>query len=90
MVGYCLARSFRGFLTPRHDIDLSNVTLYWHFAMATGLVTVATIAYFQRDLFPAELRCRCLAKPPASTVLGALSTTKIPPPPSAQRLRKSF
>lgn len=46
MVGYCLARSFRGFLTPRHDIDLSNVTLYWHFAMATGLVTVATIAYF--------------------------------------------
>ncbi len=46
MVGYCLARSFRGFLTPRHDIDLSNVTLYWHFAMATGLVTVATIAFF--------------------------------------------
>lgn len=46
MAGYCLARSFAGKLTPRHDIDLSNVTLYWHFAGATGLVTVATIAYF--------------------------------------------
>ncbi|WP_245415107.1 cytochrome c oxidase subunit I [Aureimonas flava] len=46
MAGYCLARSLAGHLTPRHDIDLANVVLYWHFAAATGLVTVATIAYF--------------------------------------------
>jgi cytochrome c oxidase subunit I+III len=44
MLAYCLARSFAGRLTPVFDIDIENVALYWHFMMATGLVTVATIA----------------------------------------------
>ena len=43
MLGYCLARSLAGQLTPKHDIDLSNVALYWHFAGLTGLVTVAVL-----------------------------------------------
>jgi cytochrome c oxidase subunit I+III len=41
MQGYCLARSWAGRMTPRHDADLWNVTLYWHF---TGFSTVATAA----------------------------------------------
>ncbi|GGE07840.1 cytochrome c oxidase subunit I [Aureimonas endophytica] len=46
MLFYCLARSFAGRLTPDHDLDLSNVALYWHFMAMTALVTVATIAWF--------------------------------------------
>ena len=46
MLGYCLARSFAGRLTPRYDIDLSNVALYWHFMGGTALLTVATLAFF--------------------------------------------
>ena len=46
MLGYCLARSLAGKLTPKYDIDLANVALYWHFAAGTGLVTVAVIALF--------------------------------------------
>jgi cytochrome c oxidase subunit I+III len=30
----------------RHDMDLANATLYWHFAALTTVVTVATIAGF--------------------------------------------
>ena len=30
---YCLAGSFAGKMTPRHDADLRNVTLYWHFTV---------------------------------------------------------
>ena len=43
MLAYCLARSFAGRLTPVYDIDIENVSLYWHFMAATGLITVATI-----------------------------------------------
>jgi len=43
---YCLARSFAGRLTPRHDIDIHNTVLYWHFAALTVAVTVAVIALF--------------------------------------------
>ncbi|MGB3335955.1 MAG: cytochrome c oxidase subunit I [Devosia sp.] len=43
MQAYCLARSIFGRLTPTHDADLWNVTLYWHFtgfcALLTALVT---------------------------------------------------
>jgi cytochrome c oxidase subunit I+III len=43
---YCLARRLAGRMTARHDIDISNVALYWHFATVTALVTVAVIAGF--------------------------------------------
>jgi cytochrome c oxidase subunit I+III len=43
---YCLARRLAGRMTARHDIDIANVTLYWHFCALTVLVTVAVIAGF--------------------------------------------
>ncbi len=43
---YCVARSLAGRLTPRHDIDLANVSLYWHFLAVTAVITVAVIAGF--------------------------------------------
>jgi cytochrome c oxidase subunit I+III len=43
---YCIARSAAGLLTPSHDIDLCNVTLFWHFVAATTLITVAVVALF--------------------------------------------
>jgi cytochrome c oxidase subunit I+III len=43
---YCLARGLAGRLTPAHDIDICNVTLFWHFVAATALVTVAVVALF--------------------------------------------
>jgi cytochrome c oxidase subunit I+III len=46
MLLYCMARRVAGYLTGRHDIDISTVTLYWHFAAATTVITVAVIAGF--------------------------------------------
>ena len=43
---YCLARSFAGRLTARHDMDLHNVVLYWHFMAVTALSTFAVIGLF--------------------------------------------
>jgi cytochrome c oxidase subunit I+III len=43
---YCAARRAAGRMTARHDIDLANVTLYWHFCMLTVVVTVGVIAGF--------------------------------------------
>jgi cytochrome c oxidase subunit I+III len=43
---YCIARSLAGKLTPEHDIDLQNVTLYWHFGAITVVVTALVIALF--------------------------------------------
>jgi cytochrome c oxidase subunit I+III len=43
---YCIARSLAGRLTPAHDIDIRNVTLFWHFVAATALITVAVVALF--------------------------------------------
>ncbi len=43
---YCIARRAAGRMTATHDIDICNVTLYWHFVAITVLVTVATIAGF--------------------------------------------
>jgi cytochrome c oxidase subunit I+III len=43
---YCIARRAAGRMTAEHDIDIQNVTLYWHFVAITVLVTVATIAGF--------------------------------------------
>ncbi len=48
MLGYCLARSVGGRLTPAFDIDIRNVALYWHFMGGMALVTVFTVAYFPR------------------------------------------
>jgi cytochrome c oxidase subunit I+III len=43
---FCLVSRVRGRMTPRHDMDISNTSLYWHFALFTVLVTVAVIAGF--------------------------------------------
>jgi cytochrome c oxidase subunit I+III len=43
---YCLARRLAGRMTASYDIDIGNVTLYWHFLLITVLVTVAVIAFF--------------------------------------------
>jgi cytochrome c oxidase subunit I+III len=43
---YCVARSLAGLLTPAFDIDICNVTLFWHFVAATALITVAVVALF--------------------------------------------
>lgn len=46
MQAYCLARSLFGRLTPRHDADLWNVTLYWHFTGLCALLTALVIGGF--------------------------------------------
>jgi cytochrome c oxidase subunit I+III len=46
MQGYCIARRAAVHMTPRHDADIVNVTLYWHFVAVTALITVAVIAGF--------------------------------------------
>jgi cytochrome c oxidase subunit I+III len=46
MLGYCVARRAAGRMTARYDIDITNVTLYWHFAALTVALTVAVIAGF--------------------------------------------
>jgi cytochrome c oxidase subunit I+III len=43
---YCFARRAAGRMTGRYDIDIQNVTLYWHFAAITTVVTVTVIAGF--------------------------------------------
>jgi cytochrome c oxidase subunit I+III len=45
---YCLARRFFGRMTARHDIDITNVALYWHFTILTVVLTVLVIAGFPR------------------------------------------
>jgi cytochrome c oxidase subunit I+III len=46
MHSYCIARSLFRQLDARHDIDIVNVTLYWHFVAGTTAITVAVIAGF--------------------------------------------
>jgi cytochrome c oxidase subunit I+III len=41
---YCVARRLAGRMTARHDIDIGNVALFWHFVLVTAAVTVAVIA----------------------------------------------
>jgi cytochrome c oxidase subunit I+III len=43
---YCMARRLAGRMTARHDIDIANVALYWHFCVLTVVITVAVIAGF--------------------------------------------
>jgi cytochrome c oxidase subunit I+III len=33
-------------MTARHDIDIANVALYWHFIAITVVITVSVIAGF--------------------------------------------
>ncbi|MWD27043.1 cytochrome c oxidase subunit I [Aquicoccus sp. SCR17] len=40
---YCLAGSLAGKLTPNHDADLHNVTLFWHFQALSALVACAVM-----------------------------------------------
>jgi cytochrome c oxidase subunit I+III len=46
MLLYCLARRLAGRMSGRHDIDITNVTLYWHFTILTVVITVLVIAGF--------------------------------------------
>jgi cytochrome c oxidase subunit I+III len=48
MLLYCAARRMAGRMTAQYDVDMSTVTLYWHFCMLTVVVTVAVIAGFPR------------------------------------------
>ncbi|WP_375271197.1 cytochrome c oxidase subunit I [Sphingomonas sp.] len=43
---YTLARSFAGRMTPDHDADLRNITVFFHFLALTAIVTYATIGLF--------------------------------------------
>jgi cytochrome c oxidase subunit I+III len=43
---YALARSLAGRMTPRHDADVRNITVYHHFLAVTAIVTYATIGLF--------------------------------------------
>lgn len=43
---YCIARRFAGRMSGRYDIDISNVTLYWHFVAITVVAAVAIMAGF--------------------------------------------
>jgi cytochrome c oxidase subunit I len=46
MLGYCLAGSFAGRLTPEYDIDIWNVALFWHFAALTAVVATGVLTLF--------------------------------------------
>jgi cytochrome c oxidase subunit I+III len=46
MLLYCIARRLAGRMTARHDIDIRNVVLYWHFVAVKLVVTIGTIAGF--------------------------------------------
>jgi cytochrome c oxidase subunit I+III len=46
MLLYCMARALAGRLTARHDIDIADVTLYWHFVAVTFVIAVAVVAGF--------------------------------------------
>ncbi|MCA9109201.1 MAG: cytochrome c oxidase subunit I [Planctomycetaceae bacterium] len=43
---YCLARRIAGKMTARHDADICNVSLYWHFLALTVVIAVGVIAGF--------------------------------------------
>jgi cytochrome c oxidase subunit I+III len=43
---YCVARRLAGRMTARHDIDIQNTGLYWHFMTIMAVITVAVIGGF--------------------------------------------
>ncbi len=44
MQAYCLARRLAGRMTAAHDLDLCNVTLYWHFTLVTVAAAMLVVA----------------------------------------------
>jgi cytochrome c oxidase subunit I+III len=48
MLVFCIAARARGRLTDRRDLDLQNVTLYWHFVALTVAITALVVAGFPR------------------------------------------
>jgi len=50
MQGYALARSLAGRMTPTHDADLRNITVYQHFMLFTAVVAYATIGLFPESM----------------------------------------
>ncbi|WP_432347110.1 cytochrome c oxidase subunit I [Shinella yambaruensis] len=43
---YCLARSLAGRMDARHDMDLVNVVLYWHFLVITAVTSFGVLGLF--------------------------------------------
>ncbi len=50
MLLYCFARSVAGHVTPRHDMEMHNVALYWHFMLVTALVAFGVTGLFPEAL----------------------------------------
>ena len=46
MQAYCLARSVAGRMSARHDMDLANVVLYWHFLVITAITSFGVLGLF--------------------------------------------
>jgi cytochrome c oxidase subunit I+III len=46
MQAYAIVRSWKRRMTPVHDADLWNITLYWHFALFTAVMTALVIGGF--------------------------------------------
>lgn len=46
MQAYCLARSLAGRMSARHDMDLRNVVLYWHFFVITAITSFGVLGLF--------------------------------------------
>jgi len=46
MLAYCFVSRLAGRMTARHDIDIQNVVLFWHFTALTAAITVAVTAGF--------------------------------------------
>ena len=47
---YCLSRSLAGRLTQRHDMELHNIALYWHFMLVTAVITFGVVGLFPEAL----------------------------------------
>ena len=43
---YCVARRAAGRMSAEHDIDITNVTLYWHFMAITVVISAGVVAGF--------------------------------------------
>jgi cytochrome c oxidase subunit I+III len=48
MLAFCIAARAANRLTAQHDLDLRNVTLYWHFVALTVVTTALVVAGFPR------------------------------------------
>lgn len=48
MLAFCIGARAAGRLTARYDLDLHNVTLYWHFVALTVAITALVVGGFPR------------------------------------------